>query len=566
MIDLYIGIDVGGTFTDGVLINNGVVLCKGKVPTISENLIVSLKQTLDQLLKNTHVSKIEKITFSTTLITNLVAEDKLDPVALLMIPGPGLNPTHWNFKTYFKVLTGMIDFRGREITPLNQTEIEEALDEINRLGYTKVVIAGKFAQRNNKHELTIAEIIKNRYPRWKIQLSHQVSGELNYPRRIATSLLTLATKEAFTKFLENIKVALKERKITAPAYILKADGGTSNINEAALAPVETIYSGPGASMLGVLGLFSEVESAIVIDIGGTTTDIGLIIDGKPLLASKGASIKEYLTHVKSFNVQAIPIGGDSAVETINGNLFVTSKRKGPAYCLGGKAVTPTDALRYLNLTNIGDLKLAQEGLSTLGKTIGLGPEIMAKVILKQMINKIAFEISEIYKKWELEPAYRIWEMKQQKKKANTIIGIGGGAHGIIRLIGEKLGCRPLVPEHSEVANAIGAAIAYPTTSVTLLIDTEQGFYSYLEKGDQQTLPNKNFMETNALELATHLLNLEVRAKGITINKDYEVVINETFNIIRGNYMVGKIILIKLQSPWQITGKIKSLRKDGLDEG
>ena len=107
--------------------------------------------------------------------------------------------------------------------------------------------------------------------------------------------------------------ALKERKISAPVYILKADGGTLPLDKSVQMPVETIFSGPAASIMGVMALTAPGQTCVVVDIGGTTTDLALILSGKPLLSAKGARVGSLLTHVRAFAVKSVAIGGDSAV-------------------------------------------------------------------------------------------------------------------------------------------------------------------------------------------------------------------------------------------------------------
>ena len=154
-------------------------------------------------------------------------------------------------------------------------------------------MVSKFGQRNPSHELRVEEILREMYPGCKVELGHKVSGKLNFPRRVATSMLASATGERYQGFVAEIKKALEERKIRAPVYILKADGGTLPIEKSVEFPVETIFSGPAASTIGALALTPEGQTSVVVDIGGTTTDLALILSGKPLIASKGARLGNF---------------------------------------------------------------------------------------------------------------------------------------------------------------------------------------------------------------------------------------------------------------------------------
>ncbi|MDD4249461.1 MAG: hydantoinase/oxoprolinase family protein, partial [Methanosarcina sp.] len=343
---MLIGIDVGGTTTDAVLIRNGEVYSTTKVSTERGNLLKSLLNALDEVSRGVPPGQLERVVFSTTIITNLIAEGKTDRVALLLIPGPGVNPESYVFPDSF-YLKGAMDFRGREIQLLDEAEVRETVSRIREQGFSRAAVVSKFGQRNPSHELRIEEILREMYPDCKVELGHKVSGKLNFPRRIATSMLASATGERYQEFVAEIKKALEERDIRAPVYILKADGGTLPIEKSVAFPVETIFSGPAASTIGALALTPEGQTSVVVDIGGTTTDLALILSGKPLMASKGAKLGNFLTHVRAFAVRSMAVGGDSIVrvrETGDGVRIVTigPERAGPAYCMGGEEPTPTD--------------------------------------------------------------------------------------------------------------------------------------------------------------------------------------------------------------------------------
>jgi N-methylhydantoinase A/oxoprolinase/acetone carboxylase beta subunit len=160
-----------------------------------------------------------------------------------------------------------MDYRGREIQPLDEAEVRNSVNQIKEQGFSRVAVVSKFGQRNPSHELRIQEILREMYPDCKVELGHKVSGKLNFPRRVATSMLASATGERYQKFVAEIKKAMEERKIRAPVYILKADGGTLPIEKSVEFPVETIFSGPAASTIGALALTPEGQTSVVVDIG-----------------------------------------------------------------------------------------------------------------------------------------------------------------------------------------------------------------------------------------------------------------------------------------------------------
>jgi N-methylhydantoinase A len=458
---MFIGLDVGGTYTDAVLMDGRKIIEKMKVPTDNDQLLDSLLKALDPLLEAAKGEELERIVLSTTLITNLIATKKVDPTALVIIPGPGLNPSTYDYKVpYTFLLSGAIDYRGREIDPLDEQEIENCAQKIKEAGVMRAVVVGKFSQRNKQHEERVASYLEEQIPGIRVAMGHQVTGRLNFPRRVYTSLLTLATQDRFHTFYAEVLKLLEQRGITAPLYILKADGGTLPFDLSAQKPVETIFSGPAASTLGGLALTPRGETSVVVDIGGTTTDLALILSGEPLLASRGARIDDKLTHVRAFATSPAAVGGDSCLQVQDGVLQIMPYREGAAYCLGGAQPTPTDAMRVTGLTEIGDQKQANKAMEILGKELGVDSKLAAELVLKKTVERIAGEIESMFTDWEQEPAYRIWELQQRKKiRPQNLVGIGAASPALLPLLGKEMGCSALTPPDADVANAIGAALA-----------------------------------------------------------------------------------------------------------
>jgi N-methylhydantoinase A/oxoprolinase/acetone carboxylase beta subunit len=172
---------------------------------------------------------------------------------------------------------------------------------------------------------------------------------------VVNTVLTASTKDIYARFASAVQETVQKHRINAPIMILKADGGTLPLAESVNCPVETIFSGPAASILGALSLTDATKTGVVVDVGGTTSDLALILSGRPLMSSKGVSIADNLTQVRSFAIKALPIGGDSSVIIQAGKLVILPKRQGPAVCMGGQIPTPTDALRVLGKEQLGVL-------------------------------------------------------------------------------------------------------------------------------------------------------------------------------------------------------------------
>ena len=546
---MLIGIDVGGTTTDAVVVDGNKVVKTAYVPTNHDNLLKCLLLALDELVQGIDTGKIERVVLSTTLITNMIAEGKTDPVALVLIPGPGTNPRDYALGESI-ILDGAIDFRGKEIDRLKESQIKEAASKIRAQGLSRVAVVGKFCQRNHAHELKVAEILAAALPGVKIEMGHKVSGQLNFPRRAATTMLTAATKDSYERFAKDVAAALKERRISAPVYILKADGGTLPLDKSVQMPVETIFSGPAASIMGVLALTDPGQSSVVVDIGGTTTDLALILSGKPLLSAKGARVGSLLTQVRAFAVKSVAIGGDSVVTVCCGSLTVGPHRDGPPLCMGGNGPTPTDALRVLGLSQIGDATLAEKAMRIVAEGLGCTAKEAAQTVVDAVVDKIVFEVDEMFREWEHEPAYRVWEiLKKEKLSAQSVVGVGGGAPPLVPLVAARLGAAAIVPQYAPVANAIGAAVARPTLTLNLHIDTEKGEFSVAEDGLMGRVTDQKMTPDDAERLARRLLGERAALLGIgEYAGEAEVTYSEVFNMIRGWSTMGRLMDVRMEIP------------------
>ncbi len=550
---MLIGIDVGGTTTDAVIVDGSKVVKTAYVPTDHDNLLKCLLGALDELVSGIDTRKIERVVLSTTLITNMIAEGKTDPVALVLIPGPGTNPRDYALGES-TILDGAIDFRGKEIDKLKESQIKEAATQIRARGLSRVAVVGKFCQRNHAHELKVGELMAAALPGSKIELGHKVSGQLNFPRRAATTMLTAATKDRYELFAKDVAQALKERRISAPVYILKADGGTLPLDKSVQMPVETIFSGPAASIMGVLALTGPGQTSVVVDIGGTTTDLALILSGRPLLSAKGARVGSLLTHVRAFAVKSVAIGGDSTVSVCGcapgAGLAVGPHRDGPPLCMGGNGPTTTDALRVLGLTQIGDAAKAEKAMQIVAAGLGCTVREAAQKVVDAVVDKIVFEINEMFREWEQEPAYRIWEiMKRESLSAQSVVGVGGGAPPLVPLVAARLKAEAIVPQYASVANAIGAAVARPTLTLNLHIDTEKGEYSVAEEGLTGRVADQKMSSDDAQRLARRLLTERAARLGIgEYAGEAQVAYSEFFNMIRGWSTVGRLMDVRMEIP------------------
>lgn len=555
---MILGIDVGGTHTDAVIIDSKGVVNSVKVPTDQDNLLKCVFEALDEVLNNYSVEQIEKINLSTTLTTNAIVENKGEKVGLFIIPGPGVNPIEMMIGEENIVLSGYIDHRGRVVSQINSEEVKQGIARLQEKGIDHIAVVGKFSTRNNSFELKVEKLIKKYYPGVKeIILGHSLSGNLNFPRRVATAYLSAKVKKIHLNFINAVQTALKSRNIIAPVYLLKADGGTVELANSSANPLDTALSGPAASIMGAVSLNLGRGTAVVLDVGGTTTDLAILVNDVPLFQPKGAVIGQYKTLVRSLYNKSIGLGGDSLVRLAGKHLKLGPERLGPAACLGGPAPTLTDAYCILELTDLGDRELANLAYQEIADELDLEIEQLARLVLEKANQIIINYINEALNEFIGQPVYTIHEILDDFiLQPERLIGIGGPAHLLIPSAASQIGWSAIVPQDATVANAIGVACARTTAVISLRADTAEGLLTVPELGHHQKLI-KSITIADAEKLAIEWM--QKKAKELNIpSKDLNIEITESqsFNVVDGFFTVGKIIDVIAQIKPGISNSIK----------
>lgn len=542
---MLLGIDVGGTFTDAVIIAGGQIMASGKTPTTHPDLLSGVVTAIDKVLAGLGGSRIERVALSTTIVTNALIEGTTDKAALLLMAGPGLNLTGLvPAAPYF--LSGYTDHRGREQAAPDRAEVAAACRELS--GTAAAAVAGKFAVRNPAQEQLVAGWVAEELNPACISLGAEVSGSLNYLRRINSAYYNSAVWRIFSRFAAAIETALAERGVTAPVYILKADGGTLPLAAAKARPVEAIFTGPAASVLGIMALAAPAGPVLSLDIGGTTTDIALWQHGVPLLAPGGAAVNGYPTAVRSFWLRSVGIGGDSYVRREQGSLAVGPMRCGPAMSNGGPEPAVADALRVAGLIDYGDPALARQAMIRVAAD-GQTPADAAWETLRAATGIVCRTIRALLAEQAAKPVYKVEDiMAGESYRPELVIGVGGAALGLAPLVAEQLELPWQVPPGYMVANAVGAAAARSTTEITLRADTAQGFYTVPELGIKRPVDKRNFTLQAAWAAAAVHLGERAAAGGMAEAAVHsERIYEEEFNVIRGFATIGKIMTCRLQA-------------------
>lgn len=542
---MIIGLDVGGTHTDAVLLSKDFILRQVKVPTDPDNLFESVWRGLEEVTKDIPPRDITRAVLSTTLTTNAIAQGRVAPTAMIVSSGPGIDPEYFRTGPHYYVVSGSIDHRGREIQALNRREIEAIASRLRSEGIRHVGVVGKFSTRNPQHEEQIKEILGEGFD--FIVTGHRVSGNLSFPRRIATAYLNAAIYDVHKSFFLAVEESLKRKGLHIPISLLKADGGTTSLEASMLLPGQTILSGPAASVMGAVPFASTTDETLVLDIGGTTTDMAILIQRTPLLDPVGIELGGFKTLIRALRTHSVPLGGDSAVRVVDGRLAIGPDRQGRAMAYGGPVPTPTDALFVLGKVTKGDTEAARRGIQPIADQLGMSLGEAASLIFDEVCHRILGAAAEMISDINSRPVYTVHEMLEgYQARPSELLILGGPAPYFAFRLAALTDFEVHVVPQWHVANAIGAALARNTNELTLLADTQQGIAVAPEEGYSQEI-QRNFDKEAAVELASRLLREKYRREGGTEEEvELEVVEEVQFNMVRDFYTVGRNIRAKVQ--------------------
>ena len=560
---MLLGLDVGGTFTDAVIIDGHRVVATAKRRTTKDNLMNGIGEALDAVLEGYDTSNIEQVTLSTTVVTNTIVEEKEQVVDLYVVTGPGRNVDDI-FPVKPIYLQGYTDHRGIVVEHTPADAVRGIANMVQaRSGTDLAAVSAKFGVRNPQEELSITEELKNTYH--AISNGSLLSGSLNFPRRTISAYFNSAITPVFTVFKKNVEDALSARNIVAPLHILKADGGSLPVEHMVSRPVETAFTGPAATVLGLsaLGVIGN-QHTVALDIGGTTTDISLWKHGRPLMTKNGVSIREYPSAVRSFAVTSVGIGGESVVRLKNGNLTVGPERVGPSVALGGVEPTLGDALIVLGHAHYGDFNLASRALQDLADAIQdtlqsnnvntLNNQLtliktssdVARLILQNALETIQCGVDEVITVENKRPIYVVADIVNPDIFVpEHIVVVGGTAPSLGASIGEYMDLPITIPENAAVANAIGAALALSTIELTVHVDTKRRLLVIPELGIKQQNCTLKRAE-QVVERAKEALSEEALRLGLDTAQEIEVISIEDFPVVEGWQSMERLITVKVQ--------------------
>ena len=452
--DLRIGVDVGGTNTDAVVIDeSGSVAAEVKVATTPDP-IDGIRAALGNVLEGLDHSRISKAMLGTTHSANAIIQRRgLDRVAVLRLAAPsslGVRPgAAWPPDIREAVIgaaaivEGGNEYNGAEIAPLDTDAVARLAGAAVEADCRSIAVAGAFSPATGEHELRAREVLRSELgDDFPVSLSHEI-GALGLLERENASILNGALLSVATRVVRSFEEALAEHGLNVDSYLTQNDGTLMMAGEAGRYPVLTLGSGPTNSMRGACAL-AGVNDAIVIDVGGTSADAGILVDGFPRQSSAAVEVGGVRTNFRMPDLISMGLGGGTIVRNGEGGADL---RIGPdsvgyavatdALCVGGSVLT------------LSDVSLAA------GRVTGFGePALVAGVDRSLVENALA---------WVDEQISVMSDRMKSTRAALPLLAVGGGAH----LIPDEIpGVSEVIrPEHQSVANAYGAGIAEASGSV-----------------------------------------------------------------------------------------------------
>jgi len=442
-MSLRIGVDVGGTNTDAVLMDDRKVLAKLKTPT-TENVTLGITTAIASVLEQsgTDTSAITSVMIGTTHFTNAIVERRhLQQVGVIRIGLPAtaaLPPmVDWpedlvaavRGATY--LVHGGYEFDGRPIAPFDADAAKVAAREIKDSGIAAVAISAVFSPVNNDQEELVAEIVRAEIPDAVISLSNEI-GRIGLLERENAAILNACLGQLAAITVNGFEQAIAELGISAPLYLTQNDGTLMVADFARTYPVLTIASGPTNSMRGAAFL-SGLTDAVVVDIGGTTTDIGMLTHGFPREASVAVEVGGVRTNFRMPDVYSVGLGGGSHVDLATmtiGPRSVGFRLTQDARVFGGGQLTTSDIAVAAGIVDFGNAGLVSD--------LAVDQVATALDAIQQIV-----EVAVDRMKTSAEPV--------------PVIVVGGGSVLVSRDV--KGASQMVTPDHFEAANAVGAAIA-----------------------------------------------------------------------------------------------------------
>lgn len=488
-----VGVDVGGTNTDAVLMHGGDVLAARKAPTtpdVASGIVAAIGEVLHGAAMPT--ARVRAVMIGTTHFTNAFVEARnLVRVGVLRLAAPAtlavMPMTDWPARLrqlvcgHVAVVPGGYNYDGRLIAPLDDAAVRRAAQAFAASGISSVAISSVFAPVNAGMERRAAELVREVLPGVTVTLSSDI-GRIGLIERENAAIVNGALVPMAARVVASFCQSLLTLGLKVPLYISQNDGTLLDADTVARMPVLTFSSGPTNSMRGAARL-SGARNAIVIDIGGTTSDVGALVNGFPRESAIAADVGGVRTNFRMPDVYSIGLGGGSLVEVSDGHVRVGPRSVGyritdEALVFGGRTLTATDIAVAAGYADIGD----RDRVCDLDRS-------MVQAAVENMHQQLEDALDHV---------------KTAAGDAPVVL-VGGGSCLVHR---ELRGAASVsLPRLANVANAVGAAIAQVGGSVDKV-------YSYEALGRQEALrrareeASANAIGAGALPSTTQIVDLE----------------------------------------------------------
>ncbi|MBF0232023.1 MAG: DUF1638 domain-containing protein [Desulfamplus sp.] len=329
-----LGIDAGGTYTDAVIYDfkEKKITHKNKALTTKWDFSIGIDNALSGL-DNGMLSRVELVSVSTTLATNAIVEGEGQKTGLILMNSAGMVSDDLISHTPKCNVRGYINISGEEVEPVDKEQIVRVVrDMTTKEGVTAFAVSGFGGSINPVHEITVKQIVEQETG-MVVCCGHELSDLLNFVVRAQTAVLNARIIPRMIKFFREIDQVLQRRSIAAPVMVVKGDGTLMSSEMAKERPVETILSGPAASVAGAK-LLTGLSDAMVVDIGGTTTDTADICNNMVAVCESGAHVGGFDTHVKALDMRTTGLGGDSLIRWKQGEFTIGPRRVAPLVWAG----------------------------------------------------------------------------------------------------------------------------------------------------------------------------------------------------------------------------------------
>ncbi|MDM8543273.1 DUF1638 domain-containing protein [Desulfococcaceae bacterium HSG9] len=344
-----LGIDAGGTYTDTVIYDlaGRKTLCKSKALTTKWDFTLGIHEALAKLDQDL-LGRVEMAALSTTLATNAIVEGEGQKVGMIIMPAYGRLDSDEISHTPKAAVSGQLEISGVEICPVNETEVKLTVRKMIKEDKVKAfAVSGYAGAVNPAHEMTVKRIIREETG-LSVTCGHELSGILNFKTRAYTAMLNARILPKLAKLISELEKVLGSLGIIAPIVVVKGDGTLMSADMAKERPVETVLSGPAASVAGARHL-TGLKDALVADMGGTTTDTAALADGAVSVCESGSDVGGQKTHVKALEIRTAGLGGDSLIHWEKGCFSIGPRRVAPIAWMGAQYPGANRALSYLDM-------------------------------------------------------------------------------------------------------------------------------------------------------------------------------------------------------------------------